>query len=612
MTPRHAIALLAVSASLLGCCLSAASAGADATWSGGEQPTPAGSQWPIGLGHVGDIEFWAPNRGLLITSGNPPSIPAGVWAYNGVEWHELSSVCGASDGRIAWSAPGEFWTVSDGRAGQASESSGSLERTPPLEDNTLCHFAGGQLLASYAHPAFQADSYQAMHGAACFGSSDCWFAGDPLEEPQVGAFQLHWNGASLEAEPYVGEGHAVEDLRALEGRLYESVRISHGDRLANSEQTELPAIHKINPAGVQPTFQAERNLPLYGEGELPEALDFLHLSAAGGALWGAAGPKRAEIGGPGQVTLVRRIEGVWTQLIGPEHPLAAILPESPSEEQALLGGEAKNATVSAVGAEPGGAGVWLALRAPETSDAQARVVLLHVSSEGQVTETQILPSAQEQERGVGPKGSATAISCPAAHDCWLATSQGWLFHLAPEGERSLGHDSRESEYFTGLITFRPADLGLPQVPPDAPPPDTSGLVDAAPDYGGAFAESASATQAKVRLPLLSRLHSRLVHGTTLELRFHLAVKARVRLIAKRKRRVVAKTGTRTFPAGSRKLTLRLDAKHWPTKLDLQTHALAPLPLVSSVTGQGALTTTETTGAIVLPHTWLQSGLGPAF
>ncbi len=41
-------------------------------------PLPDGRQptIPIGLGRIGDIEFWAPNRGLLITAGNPPTIPA--------------------------------------------------------------------------------------------------------------------------------------------------------------------------------------------------------------------------------------------------------------------------------------------------------------------------------------------------------------------------------------------------------------------------------------------------------------------------------------------------------------------------------------------------------
>src|SRR5277367_3686895 len=100
---------------------------------------------PIGLGQVGDIEFFEPNRGLLITHGNGSAIPPGVWAYNGVEWHELAEVCGASEGSIAWAGPADFWTVSDGRPGQVNESSGTnLERAVPLEDNTLCHFAHGE------------------------------------------------------------------------------------------------------------------------------------------------------------------------------------------------------------------------------------------------------------------------------------------------------------------------------------------------------------------------------------------------------------------------------------------------------------------------------------
>ena len=91
------------------------------TWSGTEQPVPAGSSWPIGLGRIGDIEFEAPNRGLLITEGSPPTVPAGLWAYNGREWHPYATVCGASQvapdngGRIAWAGPAEFWTISDGR-----------------------------------------------------------------------------------------------------------------------------------------------------------------------------------------------------------------------------------------------------------------------------------------------------------------------------------------------------------------------------------------------------------------------------------------------------------------------------------------------------------------
>jgi hypothetical protein len=84
------------------------------------------------------------------------------------------------------------------------------------------------------------------------------------------------------------------------------------------------------------------------------------------------------------------------------------------------------------------------------------------------------------------------------------------------------------------------------------------------------------------VPLLSDVHTRLLHGTTLELSFHLAVKARVRLLAKRHSHVVASTPMRTLKAGKRSLQLRLNVNRWPTKLDLQTQALAPLPTVSSL------------------------------
>jgi hypothetical protein len=603
--PIPAPALLGILMALLlaGCGPLAGQAVAEGTEAGAatwrlEQPAPPppppgvqGSSIPIGLGRIGDIEFWAPNRGLLITAGNPPTIPAGVWAYNGAEWHELATVCGASDGRIAWAGPDEFWTISNGRPGQTGESEAS--GNPPLDDNTLCRFSGGQVVASFAHPAVQADSSQAMHAAACITASDCWFAGDPLPEPQFGAFHLHWNGSTLQAEPYPGEGHAVQDMRPLEGHLYESVRIQPGDRV--SEPTsEPPVLHRVNPAGITPTFEPEAQefLPLYGPGELPTELDFLRLSSADGALWGTAGGIGARAKeGP---TVVRRSEGAWKQLIGPgTHPSGQeLFPDQVTE---------------ALAAEPAANRAWLALDSAadaSSPSASAFAPVARVSAEGQVSEERSLPSAQEQAGGVGPKGAGAKLACPAPNDCWLATTQGWLFHLAPEGERTLPRDTDSA--FSGPITNRPPDQGLPQVPPDAPPVDDSGLVEAPPNYGTVLAENAEAANAaRVAVPLMSGLHSRLVHGTTLELRFHLAVKARVRLIAKRHTRVVASTPTRTLAPGSRKLLLRLDPRRWPTKLALQTHPLAPLPTVSANSNTVG---SVSTGFFVLPDKPL-SGTG---
>lgn len=132
----------------------------------GVQPAPG----VVALGTIGDIEFWEPpgsppqaSRGLLITNGNGDAVGPGVWAYDGAGWHEIATVCGATNGRIAWGGPADFWTVSDGRTGQV-EING---KRPPLEDNSLCHFSDGSVVASYAHLAFETDSYEAMSGAAC-------------------------------------------------------------------------------------------------------------------------------------------------------------------------------------------------------------------------------------------------------------------------------------------------------------------------------------------------------------------------------------------------------------------------------------------------------------
>ncbi|HWX46316.1 MAG TPA: hypothetical protein VNY52_13480, partial [Solirubrobacteraceae bacterium] len=127
----------------------------------------------------------------------------------------------------------------------------------------------------------------------------------------------------------------------------------------------------------------------------------------------------------------------------------------------------------------------------------------------------------------------------------------------------------------------PPDEGLPQVPPDAPPVDDSGLEERGPSLEVVKAQGEGSALVRATEPLLSHIRSRLVRGTTLELSFRLAVKARVRLLAKRHASVVASTPMRTLKAGRHSLLLRLSVRRWPTKLDLQTHALAPLPTAST-------------------------------
>ncbi|HME01752.1 MAG TPA: hypothetical protein VKG38_01805, partial [Solirubrobacteraceae bacterium] len=377
-----------------------------------EQPPPPEGGTPIPLGHVGDIEFDAPNLGLVITAGNGSTIKPGLWAYTGKGWHELSIVCGASDGRIAWAGPDEFWTISDGRPGQAA---GPLGELPPLEDDTLCRFANGSVVESFATLAFQANSYEPMHAAGCIDPSDCWFAGDPLPEPLApGAFHLHWNGHAMTAQPDQ-EGHGVHDMRLFDGHLYESVQLLAEDR-EPSESPELgkpSALHRIEPANNGSPFKLIFNSEL----ELPKpgiAFEFLHLGAGPEALWAAAGPS-FEGETSAQVTVVRCTppappsangscsEGEWQQLIGAK-----------AEEEAKEKGESRGEpiptqdAVTAIAAEPGGGGAWIALDTPqdaETPSPNARALIAHVSANGTVSEEQELPGAGT------PRGAAAKLAC---------------------------------------------------------------------------------------------------------------------------------------------------------------------------------------------------------
>lgn len=112
--------------------------------------------------------------------------------------------------------------------------------------------------------------------------------------------------------------------------------------------------------------------------------------------------------------------------------------------------------------------------------------------------------------------------------------------------------------------------------------------------------------ATVTVPLVSNVHVRLLHRSTLALSFRLAVRARVRLLARRHRSIVASTRMLTLAAGKRTLLLRLNPHRWPTKLDLQARALAALPTVST-RGAGV----ETVGtSLAFPRTSELIGTGP--
>lgn len=536
---RRFLALVVASVSLL----SAASATA-AEWHS-QQPLTGGIR--TDLGEIGDIEFWAPNRGVLITAGNG-GVGAGIFAYDGTGWYRYSTVCGGHQGRIAWVGPDEFWTISDQQVGQAT--GGEIH-----EHISLCHFKGGQVVASYGEPVGQANSYLPMSAVACSGPNDCWFAGERLPGlVNEGAFHLHWDGSSLTAIPSLTQtqpqledpGRSVKGLAFYAGDLFESVQAQPDDLVPN-EGSNPVLLHQIEPGSAAPFQPAPLAAPIdYGSGDAEHLGGFHFSSGDSAALWAVSGAAEE----PGQVTVLRK-EGA--------EPFAQVPLADPS------GVFTYGDVVDGLAAEPGTDAAWVAFRGEMEIELPYPARLARIHADGTVDPEVRLPGPGE---GLSEHGTAGPIACPAAEQCWLGTEHGWLFHLGPD----LAQDTDPAMHT--LITFRPPDDSLPFVPPIDLPEDDSG---ASSPYEYRPAEEEAGTSSERRpprpKPVFSGLRQRVIGGKVLELTFVLHEKAHVRLIAKSKGRVVARTPRYTMSIGRQSLRLRLDPKRWPTKLDLQVHAV---------------------------------------
>jgi hypothetical protein len=552
---RRAIVVASLLATAL-LAVGAARAGA-AEWRS-EQPLGDGG-FLANLGEIGDIECWhgEANRCMLITAGNR-GVPAGLYAYDGDGWYRYSTVCGGHEGRIAWAGPDEFWTVSDQQAGQVVENV-SASASWAI---SLCHFEDGRVVASYGEPIGAAGAYLHMNAAVCAGPSECWFAGARLPGTvNQGAFHLHWDGSTLTADPSLSDpaeildpGRTVSGLAYHQGGLYESVRVEEGDVPAPLEKEAgalAPALlHLVEPTASVPFRPLFGAAPFeFGEaGAEASELEGFRLSDDGQRLWAVAGAA----GSLGAVTVLQLdAEG-----------LAQLQLEDP--DVVLQPGDG----VGGLAAEPGRDEAWVAFRRVTDSPSKplqtpARLTLIH--GDGTVGPEIALPAAGE---GVERTGMAGPVTCPAPEQCWMATQLGWLFHLGPDPA-----PNEDPALHGPTITVRPRDDSLPVVPPIELPEDDSGAESKAPAAAGEEVPSQFEELPHRRPPLLSGVKQRLVNGTTLELSFTLRAKARVRLLARRGGRVVARTGLYTMSKGHRSLRLRLDPRHWPTKLDLQVHAV---------------------------------------
>lgn len=546
---RRLLTTLAASAALA---VAAGGGVADAAeWKPFALPAPAGGKLSVPAGFVGDLSFWAPNRGLMTVAGNN-SVTGGVYSWDGESWHQLATVCGGGqNARIAWAGPTEFWTITVPSAGSAPSGTG------------LCHFKDGAVVGSYSFynvPAFGPSV--PVSAATCRSANDCWFGGVGslgADGTQPGAFHLHWDGADL--RPVVnGQGRGVSDLITHRGAVLESTFVGVGAGvgaqppfLRNAE--DVPALlHRIDGT----SFANDPFVPTPVDGVPADGTELRSMDTDGATAWavgGGAGSGPAAAGGVVQRTPVAvRKDGdaAWQQL-------------------GLSGALPTDRWFGAVAAVPGTREAWATLTDSEVgggfaSGESSAPAVAHVSEDGAVRVDQL-----DGRAGDAARGAATAVACPTADDCWAATARGYLYRRTSGATYARDTDRA----FQGTISIRPNEAAA-QAIADDPPVDDSRLLappvelptDA--DANAAVecpAPPALVTRVKASTGRLTKRQSRQANAKVpLVVRFRLARRARVGVTFKRGGRTVARVKPRALKAGTRTLTVSVRRKSFPKNI----------------------------------------------
>ncbi len=487
-----------------------------------EQPVIAGIGVPVPLGKVGGMAFWSPDKGVLITAGTGGT-PAGVYAYDGNGWYLYSTVCGGHGGGIVISGPDEFWTIAD--YGEHQEGLGG-NSGPQETGRTLCHFANGEVAVSYAEPAASPEAFRKMNAAACSSAFNCWFAGEALPKGSANQdpFHLHWDGAALTSVPsptvlepeVTSMGGEVQALAFAEGRLFEAA-------------TEAPYLREVTLA------DSRRFLPL----ELP-------MSTPGPFVLSNE-PLQQQLWAGSRTGAILRLGSTGFERVATETPVF--------ERTGFNHG-----VIESIGAEPDTERAWLG---GGTEAAEVR----RVSADGSLGPIIHLPGGSEE---LNPKGAAEQIVCPAPGQCWMATSQGWLFHFG--GPPAEGPNT--DPLMHRLITTRPRDASSRSFVAAGLPEDNSGEIETPKSSGE---EPEPFPERRPRPPIVYDVRQKMIGKLTLQLSFKLRAKAHVQLRAKFHGKVVAKTPALILGKGAHQLRLKLDPKRWPTGLDFQVHAFKKGP-----------------------------------
>lgn len=536
-----------------------------------EQPAPpAGAPGQGPVGEPADLQFLAPNFGLMLVDNPPGSLFAsGLLVYDGTGWRQLSTVCGAParSGRIALVSENEWWTVS--RAVNNLDGSVPTDGTP-----TLCHFQSGAVVGSYATALSNVTTpFASMNAAACTGPSDCWFGGPVIDAPSLGSFLLHWDGASLQLSN-TPRPRAIADMAPLGGSVYGGGAVGSAfdgtaqgvtgrellvQRDADAAEANGPRLLRRFQAGATAIIDWPRI------SAVEDLVDIRALDSTPSELW-LAGRDASDSYVPDDEDGARPM--VRAPYLARMRSGDAAPTELTPGEDGLAAGE----FVSDIAVLPDG-GAWVAIGNRQVQSNDPEAVVARLDEDGRVVERVTLRRPDVRI------GGAAKIDCTGADQCWMVTAGGWVYHFSEPGAEL---PRNPAPAIQGFITTRPRDERTPTIPPDVVVKDESRQYVAPPPE--APQEQAAQSTPKP-LPALLRVLGKpkvvkTKRGRRIVLRVQVRRRARVQLVGRRGGRTVAKTKRRTFKPGRYTLRMSASPRRWPTSLkfvttDLEAPASAP-------------------------------------
>jgi hypothetical protein len=534
---------------------------------------------------VTSLAFRAWNRGLAATAPAAPAngaAPFGVWLYNGTRWYPDPTFPGSSTcpgSKVLWAGKLDYWLVGAPAGAPANTTSWP----------SLCRFDGANFEwepLSVPRAVTTANPTGAITSGSCFAFNNCWFFG-------TGGVVLHWDGQTLTDES-LGLGSSPW----LEGGFMDALNTTLPDGQAVGLAVALKAGQPQPNGAPPPQLFSSSGGPFAPTSFAPAspAGDGTDLVAASfdsnGSGWVAGDPAGIVAAqGTAWPDFVQpfntSVVGLAAQQPSPLQPVSASgsvldCPGTPADNFMYSGSTVQTSYLwSSVGVMPDASAVAGGLIGSSIGGGGGTFepILARVSCTAppQLTQFRIPDPNPFDPPGstvpANPDGFITSVAASATNDVWAASAGGNLVgpagpvtappHLyqLTDGQTPLAPAGNDDE--TRPVVVQPEPTIFVLAPPVVIPP---------PPVQKTKTKRAKTKHKKIKLsaPLYDiskpKLHSRPDGTFTLSITCKVRRKVKIELEALHGKRVVSRSGMKTFTGRAGTLTVTVTRKLWPTGL----------------------------------------------